>query len=189
MKKWFGYKIFFAFCFLLPFGLFANALEPKISVEENEQLWPKIKDHYRKEAEDFLKENKKRKSIVDREGGYLQYETLKEGKGEKISVYQTPIVKISGHYLDNSLFLPPIEKMLVLDETLPSLKKILLEMKVGEKRKVFLHPQLSLGHSFSSFFAASSFPPFSQLVSIEIEVLSLEKPKNPFQETPQKNFR
>jgi FKBP-type peptidyl-prolyl cis-trans isomerase len=180
MNRLFGNSIFFALCFL-SLGLFAKSEEPKLSLsqkEESENLFPKIKDHYRQEADTFLKENRKKKHIVEREGGHLQYETLKEGKGEKISVYQTPIVKISGYYLDNKIFLSPMEKRISLGETLPSLKNVLLEMKVGEKREIYLHPDLSLGR----FWSSSSFPSFSQLVRIEIEILSLEKPHDPFEE-------
>ena len=103
------------------------------------------------EAEKFLKDNSKKEGVKELEPGKLQYLTLKEGTGEVVTEEMRPMIKYSGQYLDGTVFgssdtgSGPIA--ISLKQTIPGFRKGVLGMKVGEKRRIFIHPELGYGTS------------------------------------------
>ncbi len=103
------------------------------------------------EAVKFLTENKKKEGIKEVEGGKLQYFVVQEGKGEVVTEEMRPSIKYSGQYLDGTVFgssdssSGPIS--ISLKQTIPGFRKGILGMKVGEKRRIFIHPELGYGTS------------------------------------------
>lgn len=99
-----------------------------------------------KEAEKFLSSNKAADGIKVIEEGKLQYKVTHEGKGVAIDENSTPLLRFTGKLLDGSVFFNSSEdEMCPLDEAFPGLRKGLLGMKEGEKRTLFIHPDLAFG--------------------------------------------
>ncbi len=103
------------------------------------------------EADKFLKDNAKKDGVKEIEPGKLQYLVLKQGNGEVVTEEMRPMIKYSGQYLDGTVFgssdagSGPIA--ISLKQTIPGFRKGVLGMKVGEKRRIFIHPELGYGTS------------------------------------------
>lgn len=98
------------------------------------------------EADAFLEKNKKNEGVVSLENGKLQYKIIKEGSGETVEPYNSPIVRYSARYLDGQVFGSITDDELIsLDETIPGFSKGLVGMKEGEVRTLYLHPDLTYG--------------------------------------------
>ncbi len=122
-----------------------------------------------KEAEAFLATNKTTSGMQVLEEGKLQYTVTHEGKGVSIDENSSPLIRYTAKLLDGSVFGASTEDELFhLDESLPGLKKGLLGMKEGEKRTLFIHPDLGFG-------TRGNFPPNS-LLTFEIEVVQANAP-------------
>ncbi|HEU64480.1 MAG TPA: FKBP-type peptidyl-prolyl cis-trans isomerase [Chlamydiae bacterium] len=140
----------------------------QIQIKENE----KITSQNLKEAKDFLINNLKDKDVIEIEKEKLQYKILKSGKNKKVETYHSPIVKMTGRYLDDKIFINS-EETINLNETLPALQKAIVGMNLHEKRKVFIHPDL--------IFDRNS-PHLNSLVIFDIEILDLDAKKDPLAE-------
>jgi peptidylprolyl isomerase len=127
-------------------------------------------------AEEFLKNNSKNQDIIEIEKEKIQYKIVKEGKGESLRNYNNPIVKITGKYFDGQTF-SDVEEVLNISETLPSLQKAIIGMKLNEKREIYIHPELAFG---------KNPPSFNSLVIFDIEVLQLDTKENPLDEIAKK---
>lgn len=117
-----------------------------------------------KEAESFLAKNAKNKNIKEVIPNKLQYKLLKNGFGKQISENDSPLVKfkcktLSGKVYDSS----ENGEIIHLQDLISGLKRSLIGMKEGEKREIFIHPEL--GYGKDSF----DFP--NQLIIFEIEVI------------------
>ena len=98
------------------------------------------------EAEKYLAANKEKSGIQTLAEGKLQYQIAKEGKGQKVESYNSPIVRILGRYLDGKPFsASPEEELLVLEESIPAFRLGLIGMNEGEVRTLFVHPELGYG--------------------------------------------
>lgn len=103
------------------------------------------------EAEKFLKENAKKEGVKEIEAGKIQYLTLQDGKGEVVTEDMIPSITYKGQYLDGTVFgssdanKGPIS--LSLKQTIPGFRRGILGMKVGEKRRIFIHPEQGYGTS------------------------------------------
>lgn len=128
----------------------------------------------------FLQKNTKEKNVIVA-NEKLQYEILKEGKGKKIEIYNTPLIRLKGFDLSGNVFYPESEMLLSFDDLIPDLNKIILSMKESEKRKIFLHPSLG-------FFKDSSIYP-KKLLIFEIEIIKADKTKLLTQEIAEKKIR
>ena len=129
-----------------------------------------------KDAERFLKDNAKKDGVKELEPGKLQYLILKDGTGEVVTEELRPTIKYSGQYLDGTVFGSsdstngPIS--ISLKQTIPGFRKGVLGMKVGEKRRLFIHPELGYGTS------GQLLP--NALLIFEIEVTEVKpEPKEP----------
>lgn len=123
-----------------------------------------------KEAEAFLKENAKKADVKILEPEKLQYTLMQEGKGEVVTENTIPTIKYSGKCLDGTSLGSSEQNggtiALPLKQTIPGFKKGVMGMKVGEKRKLFIHPDLGYGKS-------GQLPPNSLLI-FEIEVVDVK---------------
>lgn len=92
-------------------------------------------------AQSFLVENQKKEKIHALEEGKLQYEIVKEGTGESVQAYNTPLVRLKGRF-QNGEEIGEIEESLSLDRTIEGISLGLVGMREGEKRILYVHPDL-----------------------------------------------
>lgn len=120
-----------------------------------------------KAAETFMAKNAQDKSVKSLVPGKLQYIVIQEGTGTPVQEHGTPSIKYTAKYLDGTVFDSseaaggPIT--IPLDQTIPGFSKGISGMKEGEKRKLFVHPDLAYGKT-------GQLPPNSALV-FEVEVV------------------
>ena len=99
-------------------------------------------------------------SIISSDG---EYKILEKGSGENLQMYNMPIVKIKGKYLNGEVF-SESEEMLNLKETLPAIQKAILGMQLNEKREIYSHPDFAFG---------KNPPSNNSLIIFDIEVVSI----------------
>ena len=103
------------------------------------------------EADAFMKDNSQAKGVVEIIPGKLQYMVLQEGKEPKVEEHGTPEIIYTGKYIDGTIFGSsdaaggPIN--VPLDQTIPGFSKGIVGMKEGEKRRLFVHPEVGYGTS------------------------------------------
>ncbi len=160
----------------------AAGLESPMSEQEcvhaltliQEKWFKQQSEHNLKEAVAFLEHNAKRDGIYLLNDGKIQYRIDAEGSGEVLEDHASPLVRVSGKFLDGSSFADGSnEEKIHLDEILPGLKDGLLGMKEGEKRTIFIHPDLGYG--------MAHFLPPNSLLTFEVELI---KANAPIQEPP-----
>ncbi len=120
-------------------------------------------------AEDFLKKNKKTKNVVSIEKGKIQYKIEQEGSGLPLQANLAPVIRYVGKFLDGSVFGESKEdEHISLDEMIPGLQQGMIGMKEGEKRTIYIHPELAYG-------TKGSLPPNS-LLTFEIQLVKADAP-------------
>ncbi|MES2199014.1 MAG: FKBP-type peptidyl-prolyl cis-trans isomerase [Chlamydiota bacterium] len=123
-------------------------------------------------AEEFLKKNVKTEGVVSLEEGKIQYKIEKEGLGDKLQENSSPLIRYTGKFLDGSVFGSSSEDELIsLEEMISGLKNGIIGMQEGEKRTIYIHPDLAYG-------TTGSLPPNS-LLTFEIEVIKAQAPISP----------
>ncbi len=123
----------------------------------------------------FLEKNKTKEGVVTLEEK-LQYEIKQVGIGEEVAQGTTPLIHYKGTLLDGTVFGnsydigQPIT--LPLSQTIQGFAKGITGMREGEKRTLYIHPDLGYGVN-------GHLPPNSLLI-FEVEVmqanLRLEEP-------------
>lgn len=123
-----------------------------------------------KDAEKFLKDNAKKEGVKVLEADKLQLIVLKDGTGKVVTEEFQPVIKYSGKYADGTVFSSSDDSgepiTLSLKQTIPGFKKGVMGMKVGEKRRLFIHPDLGYGTS------GHLLP--NALLIFEVEVIDLK---------------
>jgi peptidylprolyl isomerase len=125
-------------------------------------------------ANKFMKENEKASGVIVIVPEKLQYNVMKQGSGEAVEEHGTPLVHYVGKYLDGTTFgsseetKTPIK--IALDQTIPGFSKGIVGMKEGERRKLFIHPDLGYGTS-------GQLSPNALLI-FEVEVIKAKPPKD-----------
>jgi peptidylprolyl isomerase len=115
-------------------------------------------------AESFLQANGKVKDVQSLENGKVQYHIEKEGQGTAVESHFSPLIRLTGKFLDGSPFnTSKEEERVYLEELIPGLRSGLIGMKEGEKRTIYIHPELAFGTS-------GYFPP-NALVTFEVELI------------------
>jgi peptidylprolyl isomerase len=103
------------------------------------------------EANAFLKDNAKKSGVKELEAGKLQIMVLQEGKGDTVTEETVPTISYSGKYADGTVFGSSEQSggpiAISLNSTIPGFRKGVLGMKKGEKRRLFIHPDLGYGMS------------------------------------------
>jgi peptidylprolyl isomerase len=122
-----------------------------------------------KRAEQFLADNAKSNDVVALEEGKVQYRVTEKGSGAEIESHFSPQIRYTGKYLDGSVFGASKEEETVsLDEIIPGLKAGLLGMREGEKRTVFIHPDLAYG--------TNGYLPPNSLLTFDVEIVKANSP-------------
>ena len=79
------------------------------------------------------------------------------------------MIRYTGKYLDGSVFGASKEdEQLSLDEIIPGLRAGLLGMKEGEKRTIYIHPDMAYG--------TNGYLPPNSLLTFEIEIVKANAP-------------
>jgi len=122
-----------------------------------------------KRADSFLADNAKTKGVISLEKGKVQYLVTTQGAGNPVADHDSPLIKYTGKFLDGSVFgSSKEEEKISLDEIIPGLKAGLLGMKEGEKRTVYIHPDLAYGVN-------GQLPPNS-LLTFDVEIVKANMP-------------
>lgn len=117
-----------------------------------------------KKAEFFLSNNSKQDGIISLEEGKVQYRVIEKGEGAIVESHFSPLIRYTGKYLDGSVFgSSKEEETISLDEIIPGLKSGLIGMKEGEKRTVYIHPDMAYG--------TNGYLPPNSLLTFEVEVV------------------
>ncbi len=119
------------------------------------------------QAVQFLNNNALAEGIVEVEAGMLQYKVVEPGTGPVVSEHATPVIHYTGSFIDGTVFRSSMEAgepiTLPLSQTIPGFSKGIVGMHEGEKRKLFIHPDLAYGTS-------RHLPPNSLLI-FDVEVV------------------
>lgn len=130
-------------------------------------------DTAKAKGDKFLAENKKRKGVKVTDSG-LQYEVLKEGKGEKPTATDTVTVHYHGSLIDGTVFDSSVKRgqpaTFPLNGVIKGWTEIVQMMPVGSKWKVVIPPELAYGENG----AGGSIGPNETLI-FEIELISIKK--------------
>lgn len=124
-------------------------------------------------ADKFMKENAKEKGVIEITPNLLQYMVLKEGTGAIVPEHGTPLINYVGKYQDGTVFGSSESAggaiAVPIDQTIPGFSKGIAGMKEGEKRRLFVHPQVGYGRS-------GQLAPDALLI-FDIEVVSATAPE------------
>jgi peptidylprolyl isomerase len=151
-----------------------------LTEEQYEQAMYVVQEHlFNKNSEEnlqkavvFLKENSSKEGIkvVDEQ---LQYSVMQKGEGAEVTESSTPLIHYKGSLLDGTTFASSLESgepiTLPIGQTIPGFSKGMVGMKEGEKRTLYIHPELAYGVS-------GNLPPNSLLI-FEVEVLKADSPE------------
>ncbi len=121
------------------------------------------------EANSFFTKNAEAVGVIEVETGKLQYKVQQAGTGAEVKSHGAPIIHYTGRYADGTVFGSSLDNgepvTLSLDHTIPGFSKGLVGMKEGEKRTLYIHPDLGYG-------TAGHLPPNSLLV-FEVEIMKV----------------
>lgn len=120
-----------------------------------------------KSANTFMTKNLQNPGVIEVVPDKLHYTILKEGTGAVVESHSSPKINYTGKYQDGTVF-GTSEEMggpitIPLDQTIPGFSKGILGMKEGEKRRLFVHPDLGYG-------TTGQLPP-NELLIFDIEVV------------------
>ena len=119
----------------------------------------------------FLVENAKKDGVISLADS-LQYSVIVEGSGATPSADDMVRVHYKGELLDGTVFDSSIDRgeptEFMVGQVIPGWSRILLEMQVGDKWKVWIPPALAYGEQG----AGSVIPPNSLLI-FEVELLGI----------------
>ncbi len=122
------------------------------------------------DAEQFMQETAKKEGVRIIEEGKLYFRIEQAGEGATVATGNSPLIRYKGSFIDGKVFGASKEDDLVsLDETIPGFSRGLLGMKEGEKRTLYIHPELAYGTN-------GQLPPNSLLV-FEIELIKAHSEK------------
>lgn len=129
-----------------------------------EEAFQKLANKNLEDANSFMAENAKQEGIITLEKDKLQYKVEKSGEGAVVEDHFSPMIRYSGKFLDGKVFGASQEDELIsLDETISGFSHGIVGMKEGEKRTIYIHPELGYG--------TSGYLPPNSLLVFEIEVV------------------
>ena len=135
-----------------------------------ESTFKKLSETNLKAAEAFLVKNAKEKGVSQIEVGKLQYKIETVGTGTVVGANDSPLIRYTGKFLDGQVFGQSKEdEMISLNETIAGFSKGIVGMKEGEKRTLYIHPELGYG--------TNGYLPPNSLLTFEIEVVKANAPK------------
>ncbi|MGE5195766.1 MAG: FKBP-type peptidyl-prolyl cis-trans isomerase, partial [Anaerolineae bacterium] len=123
-----------------------------------------------KKAEAFMSQNASANDVITIEKEKLQYKIDRAGEGAVVQEHFSPLIRYTGKFLDGKVFGTSKEDELIsLDETIPGFSKGLLGMREGEKRTLYIHPDLGYG--------TQGYLPPNSLLTFEIELVKANAPQ------------
>ncbi|GAB4186120.1 MAG: FKBP-type peptidyl-prolyl cis-trans isomerase [Simkaniaceae bacterium] len=147
----------------------AECVQAITQIQEN--AFNKLAQENLKIAEEFLAKNSKDKTVREIEKGKLQYKIEQAGNGAEVQEHFSPIIRYTGKFADGKIFGSSKEdEMITLDETIPGFSKGIIGMKEGEKRTLYIHPELGYG--------TSGYLPPNCLLTFEIELIKANAPQS-----------
>ena len=144
-----------------------------LNIIQEEAFQKKSKENLQK-AEQFLEKNKQESGVIEIEPGKLQYIQLQTGSGvESVHMESSPVIRYSGTFLDGKVLGESQEdEAISMNEiTIEGLKKAILGMREGDKRRIFIHPDLG----YQSDAPLSSSP--NSLLTFDVEIIKANAPK------------
>lgn len=144
----------------------------KLMAKLQENAMKQLADENIKAADAYLEKNKKVEGVIEIEPGKLQFITLQSGNGAEVKSDGVPQINYVGKYIDGTTFGSSQEVggpiTIPLAHTIKGFSKGLVGMKEGEKRRLFVHPDLGYGTS-------GQLPPNALLI-FDIEVVKADTP-------------
>lgn len=144
----------------------------ELMAKVQERAYNQLSANNLKAANDFLAENAKVAGVIEIEPGKLQYKLIKEGTGPVVAEHGSPQIHYVGKFIDGTSFGNSAETggpiTIPLDQTISGFSKGIAGMKEGEKRVLYVHPELGYG-------TAGQLPPNSLLI-FEVEVVKAVSP-------------
>ena len=135
-----------------------------------EKAFKEMADKNLKAANEFISKNSKESNVKEIVPEKLQYLILKEGNGPEVTAHASPKILYSGKYQNGTVFGSSEETggpiTIPLGQTIPGFSKGLVGMKEGEKRRLFVHPDLGYG-------TMGQLPP-NELLIFDIEVVKAD---------------
>lgn len=123
-------------------------------------------------ADAFLKENSAKENVTILTE-QLHYTIAKTGAGDEVGPDSMPLIHYKGTLLDGSTFSESAKPIpLPISQSIPGFAKGLVGMKEGEKRTLYIHPELAYG-------TGGTLPPNSLLI-FEVEIVKANS--NPFED-------
>ncbi len=156
----------------------AAGKQAPMSDKDYEQLMSKVQEHAitvltkenLKSANEYLNKNAKEAGIVVVQPGKLQYKIITPGTGPTVESHSSPKINYVGEFIDGTAFGSSEEAggpvTIPLDQTIQGFSLGIAGMKEGEKRRLFVHPDLGYGTS-------GHLPPNSLLI-FDIEVVKAD---------------
>lgn len=121
-------------------------------------------------ADEFLIKNASQIAVRELEKGKLQYKIEKEGHGEIVKEDYSPTIRYVGKFLDGTVFgASKDDEVISLKETISGFAKGIVGMKEGEKRTLYIHPDLAYG--------ANGYLPPNSMLTFEIELIRANTPQ------------
>lgn len=144
----------------------------KAMVAIQQKAFNTLAENNLKAANEFFGKNAGDKKIVVIEPGKLGYEIIKEGSGAIVEPHSNVEINYEGKFIDGTVFGSSKETggpvSISLDQTVPGFSKGMTGMKEGEKRRLYVHPDLGYG-------TTGHLPPNSMLI-FEVEVVKANAP-------------
>lgn len=136
-------------------------------IKVQELAFNRLADDNLKAADAFMAKNAQDSNVKSIVPGKLQYIVLQEGTGAAVPEHGSPTIKYTAKYLDGTVFDSSEAAggtvTIPMDQTIPGFSKGITGMKEGEKRKLFVHPDLAYGKT-------GQLPPNSALI-FEVEIV------------------
>lgn len=141
--------------------------------QEKKQQEGQLGELAKAEGVKFLQENKKNKKVKVTPSG-LQYEILKEGKGDKPSETSQVKVHYHGTTIDGKVFDSSVDRgepiVFGLNQVIKGWTEGVQLMPIGSKFKFYIPQELAYGENSPS----PAIKPYSTLI-FEVELLGIEK--------------
>jgi FKBP-type peptidyl-prolyl cis-trans isomerase FklB len=146
------------------------ALRNQIESQQKQYI-AQVAEENKKEGETFLSTNKTKEGVVTLSSG-LQYKVMKEGAGEKPTLFDVVSVHYKGHFVDGRVFDSSYERgkpqVFPVNRVIQGWSEALQMMKVGDKWQLFIPHYLAYGeHGFGQ-----EIGPNTTLI-FEMELLSI----------------
>lgn len=121
----------------------------------------------------FLKDNAKKEGVVTLVDGKLQYRILQKGSGATVGPHDTPQIQYEGTFIDGRVFGTSYNTnepvWLPLDQAIPGFAQGIVGMKEGEKRQLYVAPDMAYGPN-----GTANIPPNATLI-FTVEVVKANK--------------